>query len=436
MNMLNTLRRRLTALYTVTTGFILTAVILGVLAVGTREFEKKNLETFQNNLLTVTSRLQLGGTLDCTWLARMESGGKMIIYVEDNGRPLLFRGAWTPLTDRSLLIERALRQAEAEAVHPRTKPVSSSLVRSSIFTVTGERQDSYYACVLVIPTAKGFQSLTLLAFKDPADAGIYRQRFLFIMLDAAGIAALYLVCRLLVGRSLKPIEESRRKQTEFIAAASHELRAPLSVIRSSLSAIPAAPEKQQQFLDNIDRECLRMSDLVGDLLLLASADAKTWSIHSQKLDMDTLLIGVYERFEPLYLERGVRLRLALPENPLPAVCGDPQRLEQVLAVLLDNALTYTPPGKQVELAAGVQTGRIPQKGSLRLTVSDQGCGISDEDKAHVFDRFYRVDSSRTERQHYGLGLSIAWELVRLHGGTLTVGDAEGGGAVFCIKLPV
>ena len=433
MNMLKTLRRRLTALFTVTTGLILTAVTVGV---GTREFQKKNLEAFQNNLLTITTRLQAGGTIDCTWLARMESAGKLIIHIEDNGQPLLFRGAWNPPTERDKLISQVVRLAEQESVRPNTKPVSSSLVRSSTFTVTGDCQDSYFGSVLVIPTSRGYQSLTLLAYNNPGDAGIYRQRYLFLFLDAAGIAALYLVCRFLVGRSLKPIEESRRRQNEFIAAASHELRAPLSVIRSSVSAVTAMPEKRQQFLDNIDRECLRMSDLVSDLLLLASADAKTWSIRREPLDMDTLLIGVYERFESLYAERGVRLRLNLPQAPLPSVCGDPQRLEQVLAVLLDNALTYTPPGKQVELAASIQAGRIHQKSSLILTVSDQGCGISDADKPHVFDRFYRADSSRTEKQHYGLGLSIAWELVRLHGGTLTVRDAMGGGACFCVKLLV
>ena len=108
--------------------------------------------------MTVTSRLQLGGTLDCTWLARMESGGKMIIHVEDNGRPLLFQGRLDSLTDQPLLIERASGGRRPKVHPPRTRPVSSSPgAKLPIFTVTGDRQDSYYACVLVIPTAKGFQ---------------------------------------------------------------------------------------------------------------------------------------------------------------------------------------------------------------------------------------------------------------------------------------
>ena len=251
-----------------------------------------------------------------------------------------------------------------------------------------------------------------------------------------GIAALYLVCRVLVGRSLKPIEESRKKQNEFIAAASHELRSPLSVIRSSLSAVTAAPEKQDQFLANIDRECLRLSGLVSDLLLLASADAKTWTIRREDLDADTLLIGVYERFEPLARERNIRLCLELPEEALPHLTGDGQRLEQVLSILLDNALTYTPAGKQVTLSACRREARGHKKAGVTFAVSDQGCGVPDADKKHVFDRFYRADGSRTDRQHYGLGLSVAKELVQLHGGTIGLEDAEGGGARFLVHLPV
>lgn len=93
---------------------------------------------------------------------------------------------------------------------------------------------------------------------------------------------------------------------------------------------------------NIDRECSRMSCLVGDMLLLASADTGQWSLRTSSLDMDTLLISIYERFEPLYQDKGVCLKLDLPEASLPRIYGDENRLEQIFAVLLDNALRYTP----------------------------------------------------------------------------------------------
>ena len=108
----------------------------------------------------------------------------------------------------------------------------------------------------------------------------------------------------------------------------------------------------------------------------------------------------------------------------------------MLSILLDNALTYTPAGKQVTLSACRREARGHKKAGVTFAVSDQGCGVPDADKKHVFDRFYRADGSRTDRQHYGLGLSVAKELVQLHGGTIGLEDAEDGGARFLVHLPV
>ena len=437
--MIHKLRRQLTALFTVTTGLILTSVVIGILFVSSREMQKKSLETFQSNILNITSRLQSGSTINCTWLAQAESSGRLIIHIEENGKPFLFPGSWTPLSSRDTLIRRARELAKKQHIDASVRPVSSSLLRSSIFTVNGDQGDSYLGCVLVLPTRTGFQSLTLLACNDPASSGLYRQGFLFMLLNLAGIAALMLVSWILAGRFLRPIRESQQRQNEFIAAASHELRAPLAVIRSSLGAARSAPQKQEHFMGTIERECSRMSYLVGDMLLLASADAGSWVIRPASLDMDTLLINTYERFEPIYADKGVALLLELPETSLPAVNGDEKRLEQVLSILLDNALRYTPKGCSVRLSAFLCQEKhllSGTKNSLCLTVSDQGCGIDDEAKKHIFDRFYRGDSARSDKQHYGLGLSIAKELVQLHGGTLSVTDSDSGGACFLIRLPV
>ena len=424
--MIKRLRRQLTALFTITTGLILTLVVIGILVISAREFNKKNLDSFQNQILNITSRLQSGSTVSCTWLSRLESDNRLIIHIEDNGRPLLYHGSWTPDTGRDTLIMRAREAAMAERIDPSSRPVSSSLLRSSVFTVTGDSNDTYLGSVLVLPTQTGFQSLTLLARKDPMGFGLYRQGFLFLLLNLAGITALMSVSWVLVGKSLKPLAESQKQQNEFIAAASHELRAPLAVIRSSICAARTAPDQREKFMANIDRECSRMSCLVGDMLLLAS------------LDMDTLLISIYERFEPLYQDKGVCLKLELPEASLPRICGDENRLEQIFAVLLDNALRYTPRGRSVTLAASVQTDKnllSRSRSMVCLTVSDQGCGMDDETKKHIFNRFYRGDSARSHKQNYGLGLSIAKELVQLHKGTISVSDSPDGGACFLVRLP-
>ena len=437
--MIKQLRRQLTALFTITTGLILTLVVIGILVISAREFNKKNLDSFQNQILNITSRLQSGSTVSCTWLSRLESDNRLIIHIEDNGRPLLYHGSWTPDTRRDTLIMRAREAAMAERIDPSSRPVSSSLLRSSVFTVTGDSNDTYLGSVLVLPTQTGFQSLTLLASKDSMGFGLFRQGILFLLLNLAGIAALMCVSWILVGKSLKPLAESQKQQNEFIAAASHELRAPLAVIRSSICAARTAPDQREKFMANIDRECSRMSCLVGDMLLLASADTGQWSLRTSSLDMDTLLIDMYERFEPLYQDKGVALHLELPQSSLPRINGDGKRLEQILSILLDNALRYTPKNGSVRLSACVeQVSHLLSgtKKSLCLTVSDQGCGIDDNAKKHIFDRFYQADSSRSDKQHYGLGLSIAKELVQKHGGTISVGDSPSGGACFMVCLPV
>lgn len=437
--MIKKLHRQLTALFTMVTGLILTLVVIGSLVVSSRELEKKTLEAFQNDVLNITSRLQSGATISCTWLSQLESSGRLIIHIEDNGIPLLYSGSWSPLTDRDFLIGRAREMALAQHIDPSLRPVSSSLLRSPVYTVEGNHKDSYLGCVLVLPVGKGFQSLTLLAYKDPASSSLYSQGFLFLLLNLAGIVALMSVSWILVGKSLKPLKESQQKQNEFIAAASHELRAPLAVIRSSLSAARSMPQNREQFMDNIDKECCRMSYLVGDMLLLASADAGHWVIRMAPLDMDTLLIDMYERFEPLYQDKGVHLLLELPESSLPRINGDGKRLEQILSILLDNALRYTPKSGSVRLSASVEQVThllAGTKKSLCLTVSDQGCGIDDHAKKHIFDRFYQADSSRSDKQHYGLGLSIAKELVQKHGGSINVVDSPSGGACFVVRLPV
>ena len=134
--MIKRLRRQLTALFTMTTGLILTLVVIGILVISAREFSKKAMDAFQNQMLNITSRLQSGSTISCTWLSRLESDNRLIIHIEDNGKPLLYRGSWSPASERDTLIMRAREAAKAQGIDPSVRPVSSSLLRSSVFTLS------------------------------------------------------------------------------------------------------------------------------------------------------------------------------------------------------------------------------------------------------------------------------------------------------------
>lgn len=253
----------------------------------------------------------------------------------------------------------------------------------------------------------------------------------YLGLLLAGLALLFLANWFLAKLVLRPTAESLRRQTEFVAAASHELRSPLAVIRSSLSAAQSVDDAQdvEKFQNAAAEEAERMSHLVDDLLLLAGGDAGSWHLQKEPVELDTLLIDASEVYRPLVKEKQVKLCLDLPDTALPKVQGAAERLRQILAILLDNALQYAPGGTSITMRAAARKGKVV------VEVADQGCGIPDEEKGRVFERFYRADKSRHDKAHFGLGLSVAKELAELHGGNLYAEDTKGGGATFTLVLP-
>ena len=224
-----------------------------------------------------------------------------------------------------------------------------------------------------------------------------------------------------------------QSQKDFIAAVSHECKAPLAAILSSAEMIDTIPDTPAAVKDHtrvIDLEVSRMSRLIQDLLLLSSLDAGNWSFHMEEINVDTLLISLYTKFEPICKGKGILLQLCIAEENYPTLFSDADRLDQIISVFLDNAVSYSPSSSEISLGASVE------KNELAITVTDHGVGISDKDKPYIFDRFYRCDKSRTQREHFGLGLSIAHELVDKLGGRIRLSDTAGGGCTFKIYLPL
>ena len=140
-----------------------------------------------------------------------------------------------------------------------------------------------------------------------------------------------------------------------------------------------------------------MSHLINDMLELANADNGSWSIHPQQLELDTLVLQTYEKYEALAKKKGLSLIVTLPENTIPDCCCDGERIAQVFSILIDNAFSYTPSGGKVDLILSV-------KGSEAvICVSDNGPGIPDEEKEFVFDRFYRTDKAHKAKEHFWIG---------------------------------
>lgn len=239
--------------------------------------------------------------------------------------------------------------------------------------------------------------------------------------------------RFLINKAMKPTENTLQSQKEFVAAASHELKAPLAVILSSaecISSDTSLSDEARQHTDIIDSECMRMSKLVQDLLLLSSVDANTWTLNESDIDIDTLLINTYEKYEPICKQKGIHFKLDTNDELFPPLRADIDRINQILSIFIDNAITYSYPKSEISLDTSAS------KNMLIFTIIDHGMGIKDKDKPFIYDRFFCADKSRTQKEHYGLGLSIARELVEMHKGTIELSDTPGGGCTFTISLPL
>ena len=171
-----------------------------------------------------------------------------------------------------------------------------------------------------------------------------------------------------------------------------------------------------------------MGRLIDDMLTLSGTDSSHFTIRRTQVELDTLLLSAYEKFEPLAQKKSISMNIALPDKLVPPCSCDKGRIEQVLSILLDNALSYTPSGGRILLSLETVSDK------LILRVSDSGTGIPDSEKQAVFDRFYRCDKAHKDKEHFGLGLCIAQEIIHMHRGKIWAEDTFGGGTTFIITL--
>nr|MBA2447671.1 HAMP domain-containing histidine kinase [Chloroflexota bacterium] len=231
--------------------------------------------------------------------------------------------------------------------------------------------------------------------------------------------------------SLARVEQLRRNMVTDIA---HELRTPLASIQGYLEAIQdGVVQPDGETLDTIHRELMQLTRLVDDLQVLSLAEARQLSLDREEVDLRELVEWEVRAFRPQAAARQIELAVASGGSRLPPLGVDPGRMAQVLGDLLRNALAHTPAGGRV------QVGVTSDDGHARISVADSGVGIAPDDLEHVFERFYRADKARSRHgdgSGTGLGLTIARELVRAHGGSLSVASELGKGTRFSISLPM
>ena len=236
---------------------------------------------------------------------------------------------------------------------------------------------------------------------------------------------------MLVLHDISDLRRVDRVRRDFVANVSHELRTPLTAVRGYVEALmdePTTPEQRRKFLEVIDRHTGRMERLVRDLLRLARLDAQQEIVEPHAIDVAALYRAVAADLTDR-IERQ-RLQLDVVIDPAAATLeADPTKLHDALRNLVENAVNYSAVGGRIELGAHMEGDRV------LLTVADEGPGLPEEDLGRVFERFYRVDTSRTrDPGGTGLGLSIVRHLVELHGGRVWAENRKTGGAVFTVAL--
>lgn len=231
-----------------------------------------------------------------------------------------------------------------------------------------------------------------------------------------------------LNKTFERLEKQFRAQQRLLADVSHELRTPLTTVRGNLDLMRQIGEADPESLDIMQDELERMTRLVGDLLLLARADGGSTPLRQQTVELDTILIDAYKQLKPLAIRS--QMELIIRDITPVRLHGDSDKLKQLLLILLDNALKYTPPGGQVFLSLD------RRENEAVLTVEDNGPGIPPEHLPHIFDRFYRIDKARTRAMGgSGLGLSIAKWVTEAHNGHIEVKSDPHHGTTFRVFLP-
>jgi signal transduction histidine kinase len=252
-----------------------------------------------------------------------------------------------------------------------------------------------------------------------------------VMLLAIGIGSW------LIGRSLNAELKLARQKTDFVSNVSHELKTPLTSIRMFSELLAdgrvTEPAKQKSYLNIISAEAARLTRLINNVLDFSRLESGEKKYNFQPCDLTALVRGTAEMFRPHLEAGGFQFDCALPESPIP-VRADSDALAQVIVNLLSNAEKYSNGGKEITLHLGRKESPVPH---AEITVRDRGLGVPRGSEEKIFEKFYRAhDSLSSGIQGSGLGLTIARQIARAHGGDVVHEPREGGGSSFVLRLPI
>ena len=307
---------------------------------------------------------------------------------------------------------------------------------SRLLRMNGTSGERYRYLAAVAPVLDGDKRVgTLYMFKNMEfyyEAAYKTLFWLLCMALVLYMAACYFGYWL-AGRNIRPISKMYARQKQFTADASHEMRTPLAVMKLAVQGLREDEDSRlsefaKESVEMLDSEADRLSRLTENLMTLARSDEDNLPAYTEQVDMTALCHKVGSQLELLCEQKNMRLNKDVQEQL--SLEGDELGISRLLIILLDNAIKYSPEKTTITLRAA------SVKEHLVIEVRDEGIGVSDEDKQRIFDRFFRVDKARSRSQGgLGLGLSLAWAIVRQHGGSIKVLDNKPKGTIMYVQLP-
>ena len=253
-----------------------------------------------------------------------------------------------------------------------------------------------------------------------------------ILIGFISLIILLLISIYLTNKSIIPIKETFEKQKQFIADASHELKTPLAIIKTNTSLILSHPDStiksQSKWINYINSQTDRMSELISEMLSLAKMDTAENQLPLSPINVSKVIESMILMFDAVIYENNIELETNISKNLF--INGDKESLKKLFSIIMDNAIKYT------DKNGNITVSLFPEKNRVKMIIRNTGEGIAPENLERIFERFYRVDSSRDrETGGYGLGLSIASSIVKQHKGKIYAKSKVGEFTSFIIEIP-
>lgn len=254
---------------------------------------------------------------------------------------------------------------------------------------------------------------------------------MLLILNGGLLIIIPVVAWILTRYTLTPLQQIHEQQKQFVSDVSHELRTPLSIMSGEIEIALKKPRQTNEYiqvLTSSKEELFHLINLVKNLLFLAKGDQKAISLQSEKVDLTDVLNSVVSTLKDKINKKNIMLKLKPADDSL-TIIGQVSMLRQLFFNIIDNAIIYTPENGKINIALSTNINHIIIK------VIDTGIGIAPEEQKKVFERFYRVDSSRSQTKGYGLGLAICQSIVSIHKGHIDIASKLGSGTTVTVFLP-